>query len=330
MSGGVLSGRVVDGGSPPLGKRVMALSLLQPSPFSYAHFWYNGVMFGFGALACSLLPDGAMHATYNLGQYTEDGGVLVTVRYGDGQEEVSLSTQPVLLDLARAIRTSLTEKAEELQGCSSSEGKQVHVSEEGYEGKESAEGYEGSIVFPEWLENLHSITVSDYSYSPKDASVVGWVFDGGRRVSGVTLVKGVPKPAQAPLSKEQVAWNLDKFAMREDLPEERTLFDKSKQLYEDYWSGKLTGYSTPPFVDIVVLRNTQTSRNPVWFVEEVSSEYGYFRTLPIVKEYPMSGYSADAVYHIGEQVQGGYVKAIRSGVTPVERFGADYYIAIKE
>lgn len=124
--------------------------------------------------------------------------------------------------------------------------------------------------------------------------------------------------------------NLDKFVMREDLPEERMLFDKSKQLYEDYWSGKLTGYSTPPFVDIVVLRNTQTPRNPVWFVEEISSEYGYFRTLPIVKEYPMSGYSADATYHIGEQVQGGYVQAIRSGVTPVERFGADYYIAIKE
>lgn len=323
MSGGVLSGRVVDGGSPPLGKRVMALSLLRPSPFSYAHFWYNGSVFGFGALACSLLPDGAVHATYNLGQYTEDGGVLVTVRYGDGQEEVSLSTHPVLLDLARAIRASLTEKAEELQGRSLSAGREVPVSA-------SDEGEEGTPVFPEWLENLHSITVSDYSYTPKDASTVGWVFDGGRRVSGVTLVKGAPKPTQVVLSKEQVAWNLDKFAMREDLPEERTLFDKSKQLYEDYWSGKLTGYSTPPFVDIVVLRNTQTSRNPVWFVEEVSSEYGYFRTLPIVKEYPMSGYSADAVYHIGEQVQGGYVKAIRSGVTPVERFGADYYIAIKE
>lgn len=300
----------------------MALSLLRPSPFSYAHFCYNGSMLGFGALACSLLPDGAVHATYNLGQYTEDGGVLVTVRYADGREGVGLSARPVLLDLARAIRTSLTEKSEELQGCSS-EGKQGPVSA-------SDECEEGTPVFPEWLENLHSITVSDYSYSPKDASTAGWVFDDGRRVSGVTLVKGAPKPAQAPLSKEQVALNLDKFAMREDLPEERTLFDKSKQLYEDYWSGKLTGYSTPPFVDIVVLRNTQTSRNPVWFVEEVSSEYGYFRTLPIVKEYPMSGYSADAVYHIGEEVQGGYVKAIRSGVTPVERFGADYYIAIKE
>ena len=322
VSGGVLSGRVVDGGSPPLVKRVMALSLLRPSPFSYAHFCYNGSMFGFGALACSLLPDGAMHATYNLGQYTEDGGVLVTVRYADGREVVGLSARPVLLDLARAIRASLTEKAEELQGRSS-EGKQGPVSA-------SDEAEEGTFVFPEWLENLHSITVSDYSYSPKDASTVGWVFEGGRRVSGVTLVKGAPKPAQAPLSKEQVALNLDKFAMRGDLPEERTLFDKSKQLYEDYWSGKLTGYSTPPFVDIVVLRNTQTSRNPVWFVEEISSEYGYFRTLPIVKEYPMSGYSADAVYHIGEQVQGGYVKAIRSGVTPVERFGMDYYIAIKE
>lgn len=320
MSGGVLSGRVVDGGSLPLGKRVMALSLLRPSPFSYAHFWYNGSVFGFGALACSLLPDGAMHATYNLAQYTEDGGVLVTVRYADGREGVSLSTQPVLLDLARAIDVSLVERAEELQGRSLSAGREVPVSTSG----------EGNPVFPEWLENLHSITVSDYSYTPKDASTVGWVFDDGRRVSGVTLVKGAPKPTQVVLSKEQVAWNLDKFAMREDLPEERTLFDKSKQLYEDYWSGKLTGYSTPPFVDIVVLRNTQTSRSPVWFVEEISSEYGYFRTLPIVKEYPMSGYSADAVYHIGEQVQGGYVKAIRSGVTPVERFGADYYIAIKE
>lgn len=168
VSGGVLSGRVVDGGSPPLGKRVMALSLLRPSPFSYAHFWYNGVMFGFGALACSLLPDGAMHATYNLGQYTEDGGVLVTARYADGREQVSLSARPVLLDLARAIRTSLTEKAEELQGCSS-EGKQGPVSA-------SDEAEEGTPVFPEWLENLHSITVSDYSYSPKDASTVGWVF----------------------------------------------------------------------------------------------------------------------------------------------------------
>ena len=279
-------------------------------------------MFGFGALACSLLPDGAMHATYNLVQHTEDGEVLVTVRYADGREEVSLSSRPVLLDLARAIQVSLKEKAEELQGCSS-EGKQGPVSA-------SDEGEEGTPVFPEWLENLHSITVSDYSYTPKDASVVCWVFDGGRRVSGVTLVKGVPKPANPSLSKEQVARNLDKFAMREGLPEERMLFDKSKQLYEDYWSGKLTGYSTPPFIDIVVLRNTQTSRNPVWFVEEISSEYGYFRTLPIVKEYPMSGYSADAVYHIGEEVQGGYVKAIRSGVTPMERFGTDYYIAIKE
>lgn len=277
-------------------------------------------MLGFGALACSLLPDGAMHVTYNLVQHTEDGGVLVTVRYEDGREEVTMSAQPVLLDLARAIQVSLEEKAEELQGCSSSEGRKVPVRTSG----------EGTLVFPEWLENLHSITVSDYRYSPKDASTVGWVFDGGRRVSGVTLVKGSPKPPQVVLSKEQVARNLDKFAMREDLPEERTLFDKSKQLYGDYWSGKLTGYSTPPFVDIVVLRNTQTSRNPVWFVEEISSEYGYFRTLPIVKEYPMSGYSADAVYHIGEEVQGGYVKAIRSGVTPVERFGMDYYIAIKE
>ena len=322
MSGGVLSGRVVDGGSPPLVKRVMAPSLLRPSPFSYAHFCYNVTMFGFGALACSLLPDGAMHATYNLVQHTEDGGVLVTVRYADGHEGVRLSTQPVLLDLARAIDVSLVERAEELQGRSS-EGKQGPVSARD-------EGEEGTPVFPEWLENLHSITVSDYSYSPRDASAVGWVFDDGRRVSGVTLVKGASKLPNTSLSKEQVAWNLDKFAMREDLPEERTLFDKSKQLYEDYWSGKLTGYSTPPFVDIVVLRNTQTSRNPVWFVEEISSEYGYFRTLPIVKEYPMSGYSADAVYHIGDQVQGGYVKAIRSGVTPVERFGADYYIAIKE
>ena len=279
-------------------------------------------MLGFGALACSLLPDGAMHATYNLVQHTGDGEVLVTVRYADGREEVGLSSRPVLLDLARAIQVSLKEKAEELQGCSS-EGKQGPVSA-------SDEGEEGTPVFPEWLENLHSITVSDYSYTPKDASAVGWVFDGGRRVSGVTLVKGVPKSVNPTLSKEQVARNLDKFAMREDLPEERMLFDKSKQLYGDYWSGKLTGYSTPPFIDIVVLRNTQTSRNPVWFVEEISSEYGYFRTLPIVKEYPMSGYSADAVYHIGEEVQGGYVKAIRSGVTPVERFGADYYIAIKE
>ena len=279
-------------------------------------------MLGFGALACSLLPDGAMHVTYNLVQHTGDGEVLVTVRYADGREEVSLSPRPVLLDLARAIQVSLKEKAEELQGCSS-EGKQGPVSA-------SDEGEEGTPVFPEWLENLHSITVSDYSYAPKDANPVGWVFDGGRRVSGVTLVKGAPKPANHPLSKEQVALNLDKFAMREDLPEERMLFDKSKQLYEDYWSGKLTGYSTPPFIDIVVLRNTQTSRNPVWFVEEISSEYGYFRTLPIVKEYPMSGYSADAVYHIGEEVQGGYVKAIRSGVTPMERFGMDYYIAIKE
>ena len=245
---------------------------------------------------------------------------MVTVRYADGREEVSLSPRPVLLDLARAIDTSLTERSEELQGCSSSEGKKVPVRTSG----------EGNPVFPEWLENLHSITVSDYSYAPKDASTVGWVFDGGRRVSGVTLVKGAPKPANPTLSKEQVARNLDKFAMREGLPEERTLFDKSKQLYGDYWSGELTGYSTPPFVDIVVLRNTQTSRNPVWFVEEISSEYGYFRTLPIVKEYPMSGYSADAVYHIGEEVQGGYVKAIRSGVTPMERFGMDYYIAIKE
>lgn len=321
LSGGVLSGRVVDGGSPPLVKRVMALSLLRPSPFSYAHFWYNGSVFGFGALACSLLPDGAMHATYNLGQYTEDGGVLVTVRYADGREVVGLSARPVLLDLARSIRASLTEKAEELQGRSSGELWGTNA---------ITEVKECNPVFPEWLENLHSITVSDYSYTPKDASTASWVFDDGRRVSGVTLVKGAPKPVQAPLSKEQVAWNLDKFAMREDLPEERALFDKSKQLYEDYWSGKLTGYSTPPFVDIVVLRNTQTSRNPVWFVEEISSEYGYFRTLPIVKEYPMSGYSADATYHIGEQVQGGYVQAIRSGVTPVERFGADYYIAIKE
>ena len=279
-------------------------------------------MLGFGALACSLLPDGAMHATYNLVQHTGDGEVLVTVRYADGREEVGLSSRPVLLDLARAIQVSLKEKAEELQGCSS-EGKQGPVSA-------SDEGEEGTPVFPEWLENLHSITVSDYSYTPKDASAVGWVFDGGRRVSGVTLVKGVPKSVNPTLSKEQVARNLDKFAMREDLPEERMLFDKSKQLYGDYWSGKLTGYSTPPFVDIVVLRNTQTSRNPVWFVEEISSEYGYFRTLPIVKEYPMSGYSADAVYHIGEEVQGGYVKAIRSGVTPMERFGMDYYIAIKE
>ena len=277
-------------------------------------------MLGFGALACSLLPDGAVHATYNLVQHTGDGEVLVTVRYADGREEVSLSPRPVLLDLARAIDTSLTERSEELQGCSSSEGKKVPVTTSG----------EGNLVFPEWLENLHSITVSDYSYAPKDASAVGWVFDGGRRVSGVTLVKGAPKPANPTLSKEQVARNLDKFAMREGLPEERTLFDKSKQLYGDYWSGELTGYSTPPFVDIVVLRNTQTSRNPVWFVEEISSEYGYFRTLPIVKEYPMSGYSADAVYHIGEEVQGGYVKAIRSGVTPMERFGMDYYIAIKE
>lgn len=146
-------------------------------------------MFGFGALACSLLPDGAMHATYNLVQHTRDGEVLVTVRYADGREEVSLSTQPVLLDLARAIDVSLVERAEELQGRSSSEGKQVHV---------SVEGGEGTPVFPEWLENLHSITVSDYSYSPKDASAVGWVFDGGRRVSGVTLVKGVPKPANHP------------------------------------------------------------------------------------------------------------------------------------
>ena len=279
-------------------------------------------MLGFGALACSLLPDGAMHATYNLVQHTGDGEVLVTVRYADGREEVGLSSRPVLLDLARAIQVSLKEKAEELQGCSS-EGKQGPVSA-------SDEGEEGTPVFPEWLENLHSITVSDYSYTPKDASAVGWVFDGGRRVSGVTLVKGVPKSVNPTLSKEQVARNLDKFAMREDLPEERMLFDKSKQLYGDYWSGKLTGYSTPPFIDIVVLRNTQTSRNPVWFVEEISSEYGYFRTLPIVKEYPMSGYSADAVYHIGEEVQGGYVKAIRSGVTPMERFGMDYYIAIKE
>lgn len=277
-------------------------------------------MLGFGALACSLLPDGAMHATYNLVQHTGDGEVLVTVRYADGREEVSLSSRPVLLDLARAIRESLAERAEELQGRSLSEGRKVPVSTSD----------EGNPVFPEWLENLHSITVRDYSYSPKDANPVGWVFDGGRRVSGVTLVKGASKPVQASLSKEQVARNLDKFAMREDLPEERTLFDKSKQLYEDYWSGKLTGYSTPPFIDIVVLRNTQTSRNPVWFVEEISSEYGYFRTLPIVKEYPMSGYSADAVYHIGEEVQGGYVKAIRSGVTPMERFGMDYYIAIKE
>ena len=277
-------------------------------------------MLGFGALACSLLPDGAVHATYNLVQHTGDGEVLVTERYADGREEVSLSPRPVLLDLARAIDTSLTERSEELQGCSSSEGKKVPVRTSG----------EGNPVFPEWLENLHSITVSDYSYAPKDASTVGWVFDGGRRVSGVTLVKGAPKPANPTLSKEQVARNLDKFAMREGLPEERTLFDKSKQLYGDYWSGELTGYSTPPFVDIVVLRNTQTSRNPVWFVEEISSEYGYFRTLPIVKEYPMSGYSADAVYHIGEEVQGGYVKAIRSGVTPMERFGMDYYIAIKE
>ena len=298
----------------------MALFLLRPSPFSYAHFCYNVTMLGFGALACSLLPDGAVHATYNLVQHTGDGEVLVTVRYADGREEVSLSPRPVLLDLARAIDTSLTERSEELQGCSSSEGKKVPVRTSG----------EGNPVFPEWLENLHSITVSDYSYSPKDASTVGWVFDGGRRVSGVTLVKGAPKPPQVVLSKEQVARNLDKFAMREGLPEERTLFDKSKQLYGDYWSGELTGYSTPPFVDIVVLRNTQTSRNPVWFVEEISSEYGYFRTLPIVKEYPMSGYSADAVYHIGEEVQGGYVKAIRSGVTPMERFGMDYYIAIKE
>lgn len=277
-------------------------------------------MLGFGALACSLLPDGAMHATYNLVQHTGDGEVLVTVRYADGREEVTMSAQPVLLDLARAIDTSLTERSEELQGCSSSEGRKVPVSTSD----------EGNLVFPEWLENLHSITVSDYRYSPKDANPVGWVFDGGRRVSGVTLVKGAPKPANPTLSKEQVARNLDKFAMREGLPEERTLFDKSKQLYGDYWSGELTGYSTPPFIDIVVLRNTQTSRNPVWFVEEISSEYGYFRTLPIVKEYPMSGYSADAVYHIGEEVQGGYVKAIRSGVTPVERFGSDYYIAIKE
>lgn len=300
----------------------MALFLLRPSPFSYAHFCYNVTMLGFGALACSLLPDGAMHATYNLVQHTGDGEVLVTVRYADGREEVSLSPRPVLLDLARAIQVSLKEKAEELQGCSS-EGKQGPVSA-------SDEGEEGTPVFPEWLENLHSITVRDYSYSPKDASAVGWVFDGGRRVSGVTLVKGASKPVQASLSKEQVARNLDKFAMREDLPEERMLFDKSKQLCGDYWSGKLTGYSTPPFIDIVVLRNTQTSRNPVWFVEEISSEYGYFRTLPIVKEYPMSGYSADAVYHIGEEVQGGYVKAIRSGLTPVERFGSDYYIAIKE
>lgn len=310
----------------------MALSLLWPSPFSYAHFCYNGSMFGFGALACSLLPDGAVHATYNLVQHTGDGEVLVTVRYADGREGVSLSTQPVLLDLARAIDVSLVERAEELQGRSLSEGREVPVSTsgEGYNEKESTEGYKGTFVFPEWLENLHSITVSDYSYTPKDASTASWVFNDGHRVSGVTLVKGAPKPAQAPLSKEQVAWNLDKFAMREDLPEERALFDKSKQLYEDYWSGKLTGYSTPPFIDIVVLRSTQTSRNPVWFVEEISSEYGYFRTLPIVKEYLMSGYSADSVYHIGEQVQGGYVKAIRSGVTPVERFGMDYYIAIKE
>ena len=298
----------------------MALFLLRPSPFSYAHFWYNVTMLGFGALACSLLPDGAVHVTYNLVQHTEDGGVLVTVRYADGREEVSLSSRPVLLDLARAIQVSLKERAEDLQGRSLSEGRKVPVSASD----------EGNPVFPEWLENLHSITVSDYSYSPKDANPVGWVFDGGRRVSGVTLVKGAPKPANPTLSKEQVARNLDKFAMREDLPEERTLFDKSKQLYGDYWSGKLTGYSTPPFIDIVVLRNTQTSRNPVWFVEEISSEYGYFRTLPIVKEYPMSGYSADAVYHIGEEVQGGYVKAIRSGVTPMERFGMDYYIAIKE
>ena len=298
----------------------MALFLLRPSPFSYAHFCYNVTMLGFGALACSLLPDGAVHVTYNLVQHTEDGGVLVTVRYADGREEVTMSAQPVLLDLARAIDTSLTERSEELQGCSSSEGRKVPVRTSG----------EGTLVFPEWLENLHSITVRDYSYSPKDASTVGRVFDGGRRVSGVTLVKGAPKPANPTLSKEQVARNLDKFAMREDPPEERMLFDKSKQLYGDYWSGKLTGYSTPPFIDIVVLRNTQTSRNPVWFVEEISSEYGYFRTLPIVKEYPMSGYSADAVYHIGEEVQGGYVKAIRSGVTPMERFGMDYYIAIKE
>lgn len=73
-------------------------------------------MLGFGALACSLLPDGAVHATYNLVQHTGDGEVLVTARYGDGREEVSLSAQPVLLDLARAIGASLTEKAEELQG----------------------------------------------------------------------------------------------------------------------------------------------------------------------------------------------------------------------
>lgn len=281
-------------------------------------------MLGFGALACSLLPDGAMHATYNLVQHTGDGEVLVTVRYADGREEVTMSAQPVLLDLARAIQVSLKEKAEELQG-----GVRGPDPKEESRGEASDKCIE-DLRFPEWLENLHSITVRDYSYSPKDASAVGWVFDGGRRVSGVTLVKGVPKTANPTLSKEQVARNLDKFAMREDLPEERMLFDKSKQLCGDYWSGKLTGYSTPPFIDIVVLRNTQTSRNPVWFVEEISSEYGYFRTLPIVKEYPMSGYSADAVYHIGEEVQGGYVKAIRSGVTPMERFGMDYYIAIKE
>ena len=44
-------------------------------------------------------------------------------------------------------------------------------------------------------------------------------------------MKGASKPVQASLSKEQVALNLDKFAMREDLPEEWMLFDKSKQLY---------------------------------------------------------------------------------------------------
>lgn len=242
-------------------------------------------MFGFGALAGVLLPDGAVHATYNLAQHTKDGEVLVTVRYEDGREEVRLSSRPVLLDLDRAIGTSLTERSEELQGGV----RGADSKEERWEG-ESGKCIE-DLRFPEWLENLHSITVIDYSYAPKDASAVGWVFDEGRRVSGVTLVKGAPKPTQVVLSKEQVALNLDKFAKREDLPEERTLFDKSKQLYEDYWSGKLTDYSTPPFIDIVVIRNTQTSRNPVWFVEEISSEYGYFRTLPIVKEYPMTGYS---------------------------------------
>lgn len=143
----------------------MALFLLRPSPFSYTHFCYNGSMLGFGALACSLLPDGAVHVTYNLVQHTEDGGVLVTVRYTDGREGVSLSAQPVLLDLARAIDASLKERAEELQGRSLSEGRKVPVSTSD----------EGTPVFPEWLENLHSITVSDYSYAPKDASVVGWV-----------------------------------------------------------------------------------------------------------------------------------------------------------